>query len=123
MAFTAFASYETDDRIDQHDAEDDPGIDPFLQGDGDQRGRQQDVNQGLMELQEEAGKRPPAFFRGDRVGTEALTPVFDVEQVEAFARIAFQEIDHLFGGKIMPVLSDQFLHGLTILSFHGNPGF
>ncbi len=101
---------EAYDRIDYHNTEDDPGVHPFLEQGRDEPGRQKDIDQGLVELQEKPEQGALALLSGQDIITEALAPVVDFEEVKAPLTIAFQEIDHLVGWQVVPVFPDQFIH-------------
>jgi hypothetical protein len=49
---------EADDRVDEHDREDDPGIDQMPSSRRHRRRAEQDVDQKVVELPQEAGDRP-----------------------------------------------------------------
>ncbi|MNF58306.1 hypothetical protein D3C84_398580 [compost metagenome] len=74
---------EADHGVDQHHTEDHCGIEPFAQGQGDQGGCQQHIDQQVVELQEEALQRPGAGPFRQAVGAEAGQAAFCLLRVQA----------------------------------------
>jgi hypothetical protein len=84
----------------------DPGIDPFLKQGRNGAGRQQNVDQGLVELEQKAQQGPFPLFPGERIGAEMFLTIVDLEQVQPFFLVTVQEADYFICRQVMPVLTD-----------------
>jgi len=102
--------------VDEDHPEDDPGVDPFLEHGRDDPRSQEDVDQGLVELEEEAEQGTLALLRGDDVFTEPGTTLPDLEQVEPLLRVALQDIEDLVRRHVVPVFSYELIHDPVLLS-------
>ncbi len=74
---------EADDRIDHRHPENDRGVDQMAQQGGHHPGRQQDVDEHIVELQQEAHQRTAPRRRRQRVGATKVQPAHGLVRVEA----------------------------------------
>ena len=58
---------ESDNRIDEHDAEDHPRVDPVVEHRRDDHGDQQDVDQRLVELEQKPHRLTLSPARGEHI--------------------------------------------------------
>lgn len=63
---------ETHDRIDHHHTEDHCGVNEFLKTGGDRPGNEQNVDQRVMKLPQDAGQQASARYHRQGVGPEAF---------------------------------------------------
>ncbi len=93
---------EADDRVDQDHAEDDAGIDPLGQGRSDAHGGEEDVDQGLVELEEQAFPGGRSAATGDDIGTEALQPFPGFLGRKAVTQVAVEQAGRLRRLQVVP---------------------
>ena len=92
----------THDRIDQDHGEHDGGVHPFLQQGGHQSGREQDVEQGRVELEKEADPLAPAFLPGQTVeAVQLLTPPHFVGR-QTVTQVYIQSLPDVFYADVVP---------------------
>ena len=101
---------EADEGVDENHQKDDAGIHPFRNEAGDQARRDQNVDEGLMELEKK--QHPPAALLadGDPVGSEALPTVLDLEPVEAALGRGVEQVEDVFRLGMVPVAVEQEFH-------------
>lgn len=66
---------KADHRIGQNHCQDHPGVDPVLQGAGDHRSANQDIDQHVVELHQESAQRPARLSLGQAVWTVRGQPL------------------------------------------------
>ena len=93
-----------DERVEEDDAEDHRGVDPLLEEEGDDRRDQQDEDERIGELHQEATQGAGALGRRQRVGAELGAAVLDREEVEALRAVRLEEVEDFVVGKRVPVL-------------------
>jgi hypothetical protein len=87
-----------DNRVDQHDAENDGRVHPFADACGDDGGRQQQVDERLMELQGKAHPLALAPARGETVWAVLVVAAARLGVGESGAQIHFQKPRDLTAG-------------------------
>ena len=102
---------ESDDGVDQHDPEDDARIGPLLQERRDGARGEQDVDQRLVQLEQEADDRPRALSFAKDVRPEAFLAVHHLEDVEPAFRVRLEKVEHLVFGQMVPAPAQDGLHG------------
>ena len=93
---------ETDDRVDDDDAENDPGVDPVVEHGGDYRGADQDEDQDVLEMLGKALEEAVAGWHGQAVGAVRGESAGCLVIVQAGAR-GLQTGQYLGGGLGMEV--------------------
>ncbi|KUG21627.1 hypothetical protein ASZ90_008611 [hydrocarbon metagenome] len=102
--------YEPYEGINDNHPENNSGIHPFLEQGRNGSGRQQDVYQRLMKLQEKSHQGTFAFFGSQYIYSESLFPVTYFQQIESLVWICLQKTNNLFMRHMVPVFSQQFFH-------------
>ena len=70
-----------------------------------------------MELQQEASEGSAALLGREQIRTEVRLPISQRELIETLIKIGIQQLRYLAGGQVVPMMSEQGLHGsLLILS-------
>ena len=93
---------ETNDRVDEHDAEDDRRVHPFAQERRDADGQHQDVNERLVELPEELGPRRRAAPRRDAVGAPLLLTAANFIGGQAGGQFHVEELQGVLRRQLVP---------------------
>ena len=94
--------HESDGRVDEHDAQDDAGVEPVPQQGRDPRRRQQHVDQQVVELGEEAQQRAAGLGLGQSVGAVGDQAPAGLLGAQALAAAA-DPIQRLLGAQVMPL--------------------
>jgi hypothetical protein len=104
-----------DDGVHQHHPEDHGAIDPLVEKGGHPAGGQQDIDQGLVELEEEALPFAEAFARGHLVRTEAMEARFRLGLAQSRGSGGFEQTGGLFSWSLVPLDLVESCHGLSFV--------
>jgi hypothetical protein len=92
---------EADDGVDEDDGENDDGVHPFLEGGGGEDGCQEDVNERLVELVEEAFPGGDSGFGTNSVGAKGLMAQGGFCAAESVLKVGLQELLSFRDGEMM----------------------
>ena len=98
------------DGVDQDHPDDDSRIHHFPEGSGDYSGRDEDVDQGLVELEQKAFEFGFAPARGQGVGAEFVRPPLDLQGVQALVRLDLEYLQHFLCRQVVPDFSAKAIH-------------
>ena len=101
---------EPDQAVHQHHAKDDNGINPLLKSRGYHAGADEDVNEGLVELEQEPHQRALSLRRGKGVPPVLFLPLLRFGFLEAPLRMGLEVADHLLHRYLMPLFALGILH-------------
>lgn len=96
-----------DDRVNKHRAENHQRVNRLLLDDeGDDAGRHQEVEQGIVELQEETHQRTLAAFWRENIFAKTFLAMFDLKLVQPFFDMAVQPFDNFSGRQVVPMFAE-----------------
>ena len=101
-----------DPRVQQHDGDNDGGIHRAAHEQLRAARGEQDINERVVKLQEEAHPLAAPFFRGELVQAEALAPSHDLVGIEAALGICVEQSRSFGGWEMVPGGLGDCLHGV-----------
>lgn len=101
---------KADEGVEDDHGENDPGVDPVIQQGGDHGGGEQDVNEDVVELQQEAAKGSDPVLDGQGVGSVLFAEGDGLLVGQALFGIDLKMFKNIFGGFRMPCGGFGWVH-------------